>query len=601
MDIKKILFYLKEKIELNYKYISLALISLPVLICLIYILTFGVNVVYMDEFEYVHYLEKFLNSNLSISNLFAQHNEPRLFFPRILYLSVAYITSVNTVFIMICSWMVILINLFFIYLLSRRQSDNKFQSLIPFIPVAWLLFILSQWENLLWGFQICIFLCVFGFLLSLYMLNKSENLDYFLFFSLVGAIISTFSFTNGFLVWIIGLLYIIIIKKERNKMATAWILSFIAVCIFFFYGWVRPSQTPSVSYILIHPIEGIKFFIINVGLPIALDQYTAIIMGSIVLLTTLIASFLLFKYELFKQNINVLLILLFSLLTSISITLGRAGWGIAHAMTSRYITFTVLGIIGLYLIIVSLYFEVGQQNRNIRRFCVVFLIILCIGIFFGYFSGLHTGERIQNERNLMVFELINYNNVPDESLKTIYPFPEILKTRAGFLERNNLNVFSSNPASIKFLFPFHGEKLYFDQTYLYNFGTIGGKKKFILFEHPIPNGQSVITFENLSVKKGDTLKFDLALDPLAWSADKGDGVTFDIFVNSIDEGNHIFSKYIDPKNNVGERKWNDFNVDLTRYEGKNVSLIFSTSGGPNHDMAYDWAWWGDIRVDSPKR
>jgi hypothetical protein len=598
MNSKEFFISFKKKIEQNYSYLALALIFLPALICLVFILTFGVNLVYMDEFEHVSSLQKLYEGNLSVSNLFSQHNEPRIFFPRILYLSIASLTGVNTVVVMACSWVIIVINLFLIYLLYQRPGGTGSQSLLAFIPVAWLLFILSQWENLLWGFQVCVFLCVFGFLFSLYMLNKSENIDRYLFFSVFGAIIAIFSFTTGFLVWVIGFLYILLMKIERKRMVTVWILSFIALGIFYFYGWVKPANTPSFSYILFHPVEGIAFFMVNVGVPVGFNTYSAIIMGSVILLATLITFFLLWKYDLFRENINVLAILVFSLFVSASITIGRAGWTLAHAMTSRYVSFTVLGIIGLYLIIANLSVTLGKGNANIRRFYGIFILILCIGVFSGYSNGWHTGERIQNERSLMVFELLHFQETPDESLKPIYPRPEVLKTRAGFLEKNHLNVFAPNPGLNKFLFPFHGEKLYPDQTYLNTFQTIAGKKELILYEHPIPGGQSIITHDNLTVKKGDRLTFSLALDPLSWSADKGDGVTFDIFVNSINEDNHIFSQYVDPKHNVSERTWNDFTVDLTRYEGKNVTLIFSTSPGPRDDAAWDWAWWGDIKIDT---
>jgi len=56
----------------------------------------------------------------------------------------------------------------------------------------------------------------------------------------------------------------------------------------------------------------------------------------------------------------------------------------------------------------------------------------------------------------------------------------------------------------------------------------------------------------------------------------------------------IFSAYIDPKNNQDSRRWNDFEIDLSKYANTNVTIIFSTlpgyGNGSNYN--YDWAWWG---------
>lgn len=139
------------------------------------------------------------------------------------------------------------------------------------------------------------------------------------------------------------------------------------------------------------------------------------------------------------------------------------------------------------------------------------------------------------------------------------------------------------------------------QPFVSGVGIINGGSRPIIYEHPLPSDKSLISFENISVPKNASLKFSIALDPQVWSPDKGDGVTFEICVKENGTEKLLFSKYIDPKHNPAERKWNDFEVDLSEYAGKNIKLIFSTLPGPNNDTSWDWAWWGEPMIVGGQR
>jgi len=92
------------------------------------------------------------------------------------------------------------------------------------------------------------------------------------------------------------------------------------------------------------------------------------------------------------------------------------------------------------------------------------------------------------------------------------------------------------------------------------------------------------------------LAFSPAIDPAVYNMNCGDGVEFIIEAQA---GNGkiqvLYDRYIDPKHNVAERRWLDERIDLSRYDGKPITLLFSTSGGPRGNTACDWAGWGDLR------
>ncbi len=121
--------------------------------------------------------------------------------------------------------------------------------------------------------------------------------------------------------------------------------------------------------------------------------------------------------------------------------------------------------------------------------------------------------------------------------------------------------------------------------------NINGDSRVTLFEHP----PSKITYK-LTVPENSSLTFGIALNPEIWSSDKGDGVIFEILMKDGMEERKLFSKYIDPKNKVEDRKWHDERIDLSEYKGKEVLLTFITSPGPSNNTNYDWAGWSFPKI-----
>lgn len=117
---------------------------------------------------------------------------------------------------------------------------------------------------------------------------------------------------------------------------------------------------------------------------------------------------------------------------------------------------------------------------------------------------------------------------------------------------------------------------------------IDGVREDILFQHP----PSRIDFQTTLSREPVRLKSDLALSPEVWSPLKGDGVTFGVDVTNLSDAQSLFSQYIDPKNRSSDRKWHKRSIDLSRYGGQEIYLIFQTrsAASPN----FDWAHWAQL-------
>jgi len=113
--------------------------------------------------------------------------------------------------------------------------------------------------------------------------------------------------------------------------------------------------------------------------------------------------------------------------------------------------------------------------------------------------------------------------------------------------------------------------------------------KEVIFCSTQPGIKSYFYYDNIQLSTEPLLKFSIGTSPEAWE-EEGDGVLFEIYINE----DIVFSKYIDPKNNFSDRKWHNFELDLSGYAGRNVQIKFATSGGSNNIETDDYSLWGDL-------
>jgi len=428
--------------------IPVMLIIIPIFLALCYIFTYGVNVVFWDQWELVPLIDDMLQGNLHFDQLFSQHNEHRIFFPRIAMLAIAYLTQYNNLAEMIVGWGILLLSFSLLFFIFREKNKNSKNYLLFFIPVAWLFFSTKQWENLLWGWQIQIFLCSLGFFMMVYGLEKMEKFDRYFFLALFGGFIASFSFFNGLLVWIAGAFYLLITRKN-NTVLPAWILSSIVVYAVFFFHWIRPMGHPSPLFFSEHLRDTLVYFIANVGSGLSgwfgntptsiVTGITACIMGGFVLLAIFFGFRYDFQYKWIDKHAVWWTFVFFSLATSLMLALGRGGFGVAQSLSSRYVSFTIIGIIGIYCIFLHMYLQPGKKLLRYMFFGL--LLIILAGIILGNLEGINAGKMNHDQREEMAFILLQYPNEPDHKLQLLYPNEEKVRELAPILERIGYNVF----------------------------------------------------------------------------------------------------------------------------------------------------------------
>ncbi len=129
----------------------------------------------------------------------------------------------------------------------------------------------------------------------------------------------------------------------------------------------------------------------------------------------------------------------------------------------------------------------------------------------------------------------------------------------------------------------------FASTYGKDIGSWLGEN--MLYMKPPDVGQVNSTYR-LTIPGDTVLRFSVSLHPETWHPMKGDGVEFTVLADS----ETIYQKYVDPKNNPGDRRLHEEEVDVTRYWNRTVDLVFMTRSGPSNDSRYDTAGWGNPRL-----
>jgi hypothetical protein len=155
--------------------VSWLLVLIPAALPYLYVRAFAVNVVFADAWDMVLVFRKFSSGRLTFADLYAQHVEHRMFFPKGAELLLGLLTSYNNVAEMYVVVSCFLITAAVLLVAFRREIGLP---LIFFVPVALLIFSFRQDENMLLEFQISFAFTQTFSVLALYLLYCSSRDDF---------------------------------------------------------------------------------------------------------------------------------------------------------------------------------------------------------------------------------------------------------------------------------------------------------------------------------------------------------------------------------------------------------------------------------------
>ncbi len=446
----------KLKLFLSRKYVNTYLFLMLSSSVFFYIWIFGINLLYWDEWTFATMVENFQRDGWSFDLLFKQHNEHRLFFPRMFYLLSLPLSNMNSMFYMHFNAIMICIEFLFLYTIAKRQFQfTNYNIPVWLIILPLFIFNFRQWENIIWAFQIAFYIVLVTSIAAFYFIEKlvlnQRFMNKVLYFTIVIAlaIIATFSSAMGFLVWIAGAFqFAIHLAFGKQKKIALFLVSFILIGILALSFYLKDLVVPmneNFNYAASHPFKFIYFFLCLISLTsIKWLSTFAFFIGTTILLVSLFAIYQAYKNKKLTDNSFWLATYVFSMLFALITSIGRAPMDFGFTDRSRYTTFTMLITVSTFMLLYDYYRTKPKMlDKYIIKIFFYCLIILSIelnavGLVYGY---LNKKSRLQSKEIVLNYKTRSLNELQELDAWLPDEFIEEVKKAAPFVEQNEYNVF----------------------------------------------------------------------------------------------------------------------------------------------------------------
>ena len=409
-----------------------AVIGGPLLFQIEMVRRLGVNMLIWDEFYYAPFVHLVRTGGDWSHWILLQHNEHRMVPMKFVLAAVAAWARWNVVTEMYVSVAVVGLTLWGLWGIYRAATGR---GALAFLPVALLLCNPAQYFNMLIGMQIVFYFTVLGMVWSCNLLRKN---------SLGGTLqaagwawFATFSTATGFVAWPVGLLQLIAMRAGRARILS-WCGAALACALLYFHGYANPPLEAPPGFVGVPSF--VRFFLAVLGGPLGgADVAWTMWVGVVVALAAV--GWLVF--DLRRDGLRrperaaIYALLLMGVSSAVLVTIGRANFGIDFARESRYVTFTQLAFVALYLL------AVGSPVP--RAVAGVHCALLAAGLYAVFPYGIDQGRvwrGIQQQRRA---HLLTYETQPASALRDVYTSWQ-LAHYAPYLKHEKLGPFADTDA-----------------------------------------------------------------------------------------------------------------------------------------------------------
>lgn len=430
---------------------------LPAVLYLWFIHSYGVNWLRADQWYDIKLIRSSFSGHLTLSELWMQHAENRIFFQNLITLLLAHVTHFNVVVEEYLGAVMLIIATALIVFTHRRRSVST--PWLAYCPVALVMLSIAQWACALYGFELGWFLVMLTFTGSLFLLDRSALTGVAMAGAIAVAVVGSFSSLQGLFIWPAGLV-LLLLRGRPLRHVVAWVVAACVTAIVYFYNWNTVGG--SVSYGIAHPVETLRFFFFAVGdvlgAPLPDSPHTSDY--AILVLGVLIVSAGIWALWIAGRRVDTTTgkpigasLICFGFFFAAGIAGARTSFGLSAAGDSRYATFDLLILAGTYLVAIDQSRRpaaVKGRHRGMRSSALlgvaVGLIVLQLAV--------GTPEGLSNAASYRSFELtgqdvtVNIDRAPDglvtNHLGTGYETPAFIRQMARFARGQRLSLFSTS-------------------------------------------------------------------------------------------------------------------------------------------------------------
>jgi hypothetical protein len=336
--------------------------AVPAVCYVVLVQRYQVNVVWQDQWDDITVIRHFP----SWSALWNQHTDNRVLFPNLIVVALAHTVHFNIeIEEYLGAIMLFCATALFIWLHKRRSPNTP---LLFYCPVAVVTLTLSQWQNALWGFQMAWYLVLLTLAVTMAMLDRPltagplywPRSDWPTFVvAVVVAVVGSFSSVQGLLIWPVGLV-LLYHRRWPRRAVVSWIVAAGVTAGLYFHSFAT-TRVVNPSYVLSHALHAVAVFLFALGDVVGVqerlhDPPNAGVMVFGVAIFVL-AIFVLLRWGIRRDEhsgapIGIALIV-FGLLFVAMVTQGRYWLNYYAGSQSRYTTYDVLVLVGIYLTVLS--------------------------------------------------------------------------------------------------------------------------------------------------------------------------------------------------------------------------------------------------------
>lgn len=323
------------------------------------ILRYGVDVPYSDQWNIAHFFEKAARGTLTFADLYAQQNEYRQLFPHLLFVGLGRLTGWNVKYEMYASLLLACFVAWGVWRLGARTFADPLLRGVLFLAACLLNFSAMQYDNWLFGVQVVYFVpvaCVVAGLLFAY--SEKSGTAAAVFACACVSAVSSFSSANGLVAWLVLPPALLAARPSARAKSWRWLVPWCAALLLCALAYVSdyhpPGSLPETSEALRRPMEAAAYFAAYVGGPLAAGPrplLVALLVGACALLLYAFACLYVLRHKsdetLVRRSAAWASLGAYSLVTGALVTVGRVGFGLYHATTTRYVGFSLYLLLGL--------------------------------------------------------------------------------------------------------------------------------------------------------------------------------------------------------------------------------------------------------------
>ncbi len=402
---------------------------------------------YWDQWATVIDYHRFLKGEFGLGDLFAQHNEHRIAFPRLIFLADFVLGRGFNVINIGAIFVVQALHAALFGVIAWRLTRGPLFAIVLSI-VTILLFSFAQAENMTWGFQVQFVGVYAAVTLALWLLalaiERQKAGASFVGYALGAAamlIVATYTMSNG-VTGGIAMIFVALALRARPALAVGVVALTAALLAAYFYSFHPvPSHSPP-GFALHHPVDFVVYALVYLGGVLgAFGHYAAALMG---LGGVAVAGFATARLLLGKDKeparATLTGIMIFIALTAVATAFGRAFFGLNQALSSRY--FTPAAVFWSAEIIYLASFAGAAPARLAAK--IAFGAIgaaVAVGAINAHFAERFFAR--QHYLNLALASDAFLSGIePNEAMQFAYPDPDIPRREAAFIKEQGLSIFA---------------------------------------------------------------------------------------------------------------------------------------------------------------